>query len=212
MKKTLLCLTTLGVLLLLAGCQSTKGEAEEDYSSTEVTSESDMGISSSTNKADSEITMEDISQKVIDKSFSDDEQHYNVTVQEMVTNIPGKREGENHDGDHFGVAVKVLVASTGKNLSSGFRSDFQLQVGNETINTSSSYYAYFSDYAEEQGWKPLDSTIKSGETKEGWIIFFLDNLDKDKPLSFKCKRPEIPVTVIGGENYTIPAEDFIVEL
>lgn len=213
MKKLIVRLTAIAICLGLTGCGSSEANENEGTAKSENEIEQTPSESRSTSSSSSEkrnITKEDILQKAIGKSFVDEEQGYTVTVQEMVTNIPGKLEGDNYEGELFGVALKVLVASTEKKLSSGFKHTFQLQIGNEVIN-SQSFFSYFSDYAEEQNWKLIEH-VRSGETKEGWIIFAVDRTNIDVPLTLKCQRPEIPVTVIGGENYTIPPKDFTVEL
>ncbi|MGL4695942.1 hypothetical protein [Enterococcus larvae] len=211
MKKISMGLLAVGVLFFLASCGSEEATEKMGSATEETTSESEILSVSSESSEEIGVTEEDVLQKVIDQSFSDEEQGYTVTVQEMVTNIPGKREGDNYEGELFGVAIKVLVASTEKKLSSNFRGDFKLQVGNEVVKPLS-YFSYFSEYAEEQEWKQLDSSVRSGETKEGWIIFALNIAEMDTPLTFRCDRSEIPVTVIGGDDYTIPAEEFSIEL
>lgn len=211
MKKSGIRLAIILLCFALTGCGSNEVNKNEGTAENEIeqtTSESQFNSNSSSEKRN--IAKEDILQKSIGQSFVDEEQGYKVTVQEMVTNIPGKLEGENSEGELFGVALKVLVASTEKKLSSGFKYSFQLQIGNEIIN-SQSIFSYFSDYAEEQNWKLLDY-VRSGETKEGWIIFAVDKSNIDVPLTLKCQRPEIPVTVIGGEDYTIPPKEFTIEL
>lgn len=213
MKKIKIGLTVVGVVFLLAGCGS-KEATDQGESTTEISTETSTSQARSISSESSEevgVTKEDIVQKTIDKSFFDEEQGYTVTVQEMVTNIPGKREGDNYEGNLFGVALKVLVACDEKKLASNFKNDFKLKAGNEVFN-SLSFFTYFSDYAEEEGWTLLDSSVRPGETREGWVIFALDIANIDTPLTFRYDRPEMPVTVINGDDYTIPAKTFDIDL
>lgn len=215
MKKISLLVVVVGFIFCLSGCggaeKKENAEQASEESIAETTNEKDEIDHSSESVEENELTAADVVQKTIGKSFTDEEQGYIVTVEEMVTNIPGEPTGGPSDGTFFGVACKVKVTSTEEKLLNSFSNDFKLVVGNEVIKKESSFLN-FSSYTKEQDWKQLDYSTRHGEIKEGWVIFKLNIKDRDVPLTFRYARPEIPVTVIGGDNYTISAKDFDIEL
>ena len=170
----------------------------------------DSGTNTNTNTGTNndkkeEFIVGEIIQKNVGETIVDEELGRTITVLEVVKNVPADYLGSDK---YFGVALKLRVERNSEmTLIGGL--DFQLLVNGEKAK-----YAYitssFSKYAEEQGWEELESNIPNGESREGWIIFRVT--DSNAELTFRYARPELPVTVFGGENYTIPAENFDIKL
>ena len=145
--------------------------------------------------------------KTINKSVTDSELGYTITVKKLVTNVPIDADSyyATSSNGYVGVAVEVELKNHSEYTGGLYPSSLGLNVNGDGANRDSSM---FKDYIADNSITALGSSDSAarGTTKTGWLFFY--TTDELENLVFRYTRRE--TKIIGGD--TIPAKNFDIKL
>jgi hypothetical protein len=145
----------------------------------------------------------------VNQTITDPELGYTITVKNVIRNIPiDSTQADGFRSRNTGVGVEVDIANNSQYEAAFLMSSLSLIAGGQSRISGASIVR---EYVADNNLPILETfRVPHGETASGWLFFTTDQDTSN--MVFRYSRREVRVGVIFGENFTIPAQDFDIQL